>query len=100
MVEGGVHAGAPAIRAGVVVELRSMPIACDVSGVPRRLVSSEALTRLSSCSFVNRPVAYSSTALCTSARCGCRYAGSNKKRFPSKAILGKEQFLEPLSLFE
>jgi hypothetical protein len=96
-----VHAGAPAIRAGVVVEPRSTPIACDVSGVPRRLVSSKALTRLSSCSFVNRPVAYSSTALCTSGpRCGCRYAGSNKKRFPSKAILGKEQFLEPLSLIE
>lgn len=37
----------------------SGPIACDVSGFPRRFVRPHALARFSSCSFVYWPVAYS-----------------------------------------
>ena len=44
----------------------SMPIACDVSGRPRRFVNPHVLACLRSCSFVKRPVAYSSNARRTS----------------------------------
>ena len=44
----------------------SMPIACDVSGLPRRFVRPHALARFRSCSFVYWPVAYSSNARRTS----------------------------------
>jgi CheY-like chemotaxis protein len=53
-------------RCDLLAQRSSTPIACDVSGRPRRLVKPQALDCLRSCCLVKRPVAYSSNARRTS----------------------------------
>jgi hypothetical protein len=80
--------------------LRSTPIACDVSAFHAdwSVQGPHALEQLFCRESPSRVLLDCSLHLRTTLRMPLR--GSNKKRFPSKAILGKEQFLETLSLFE